>query len=45
MELGWFKEVSLSILQHLVSQVWDSLVPAGAAISDLKQGDISKLVI
>lgn len=40
MELGWFRELSLSILQHLISQVWESLVSAGVAIWNLKLGDI-----
>lgn len=45
MELGWFKELTLSILQPLISQVWESLVPADAAIWNLKQGDITVLSI
>ena len=54
MELGWFKELSLSlrILQYFISQVWESPVPAAVAIWDSKQGDnraasvaITRLVI
>lgn len=45
MDLGGFKELSLSILQHLIPQVWESLVPAGVALWNLKQGDITALSV